>query len=127
MEFQLPRNEVTIPDLLNMRPSAVFVLIHFNCGCYHFPPEDKFTVLISHVIAADLLGFYQLLEFVWKKLCIPIARFDTSNPYEVVKKLVRDCYHLDDIRYEVLSHGALYCLQFIICLKCSYCHELWVV
>lgn len=149
LEIQLPGNEVIIPDIPNMRTSAVSALIYFNRGCYKFPPERILTVLISHIIIADVLGCSQFLEYVGRKLCIPISRFDTSNNYEVVKKVARDrLTHVTQLRFSPseicykskeslnipsLRTSVVMCRRMEYrnkciseCTKCLYCHETWI-
>ena len=79
LEIQLPNERVILPDLANMKNSAVAALIHFNRGNYIFPTERAVGTLAPHVTVADALGEERFLNFVAQKPCMPITKFDMSN------------------------------------------------
>lgn len=92
LEIQLPTRNVSVPDLPTVRGSSVNALLNFNRGTYKFP--ERFGILVSHITAADTLGADEFLEYVGRKLCLPIARFDLSNDIDTIYNVVRDRYRL---------------------------------
>ena len=92
LEIQLQQLEVTIPNLPQVSPSAVSVLIKFNEGSYTLP--STFLPLVAHVITADVLGADNFLQFIGEKLCLPTTTFDVSHDFLIIKKVLRDRYRL---------------------------------
>ena len=90
LEFQLPSQEVLLPP--DVKWTSVQALINFNLYNYTIP--EHVPLLVSHIITADVLGADHFLHYISQTLCLPPCRFNTSNPYITIKKVVRDRYRL---------------------------------